>query len=270
MLTLSLVIATLVLAPSRPAAANPFGIDLTGPTVAEAQAHLRASGLDQVAGRMLTRHTTAVPGPAGLRWGAGSTTSSNWSGYVADMNTNGNQVGEARGFFQAEPVFTTPAVGSFAGIGGYRGQNLWQTGLDQYQMQLWIELYPTAPAYFTIPVSSNDTIFSDVWETSPGTYNLMIQNYTTGQYALGSAGCCPDLKSAEWITEAQPGTPIPFFSSVPFSQSFYYLRNNGTVQLINSPVAQTYWNVKLVNGSSCIHASSLFPDNQSFSTGLGC
>ena len=136
-------------------------------------------------------------------------------------------------------------------------------------MELWVEAYPAAPTYFSILVNSNDTIFSDVYNNNNGTWTLLIENYTSGAYAIGTVGCCPDTRTAEWITEAQPGTPIPFFNSVYFQTALFYV-NGSSAQPIDSTLAQTTWNIKLVRGSSCIHADVIFADHQSFQTGLGC
>ncbi len=272
---LCIVLALVLAWPARPAAAaGPTVIDPTTPDLATLIAHYQKTGLPQIADSLKNGHrvTTPLPAPAkAVRYGIVNRTSSVWAGYIADMANNGNWVSEARGFFTVSPTGGGNNVASWTGIGGFNGQNLWQTGVDQTLMLAWTELYPAGPQYW-YGVHAGDLMFSDVFSNGNGTYTLVIDDYTTGQNISGTAGCCPDNSTGEWITE-DPGaaTPIPFFNQFQFTYSVFFINGLSYSNNIDSPYAQQTWDSKIVlGGSQCITPGGLGADHQSFWMYWGC
>lgn len=258
---------------ASPGYARMNGVDFASGDLSAVRAHLLATDAGGVADHLIQRHTAVVPGPAGVKWGAGARTSSNWAGYVDDLGSTGVLVGEARIFVKAKFVnSSSPRIGSWAGIGGVNGGNLWQAGIDDYTMTLWTELLPASPVYTTITASTGDTIFSDVWEdmSNPGNYYLLIENYTTGQYTIATGGCCPDRTTADFITEATAGSTIPTISGqIDFTGGLWYKRNDNVVQYLDSSAAQTYWKYTAQRGQQCIH-TSILSAHQNFNHTSGC
>jgi hypothetical protein len=258
------VVASLGSSATPVAADPPFPVDFTRPSLAELQAHLRANGLGFAADRLLHR-AQPIPGPAGVRWTVQPITSSNWGGYFNDLRgTGGLQVREVRGWYNASQVFATPPVGSWSGVGGRFGsQVLWQSGVDQYLMKMFIELVPDprGPQYFDAVVNNGDLIFSNQYDNLNGTWTASIQDLTTGAFASGLLSGAPDQNSADWITEAL-GSPVPSFNPVNF-QGFWIYEGSSFDQNIDSPAWVT-WKSTMNLSPYCITPSALGGDLRSF------
>jgi hypothetical protein len=237
---------------------------------------LRARGYGQYVDRMIHRIDRVDSRFVGIKWGIVEGSSSNWGGYIADVNGTGNFVSQTQGFFNVTQVTSTPAVSSWTGVGGVYGtKKLWQTGIDQYALQAWIEFFPDSALYF-FPVHVGDQIFSNVFYTqSNNTWTLVISDQTGGDYTSRSrANDSPDISTGEWITEAQPGTTVPFFVHVNFSGSYWWRNTDGFAQAIDSSLARQTIHTVLkrpaTNPAYCVYPDSLVLSGTSFNNWWGC
>ena len=159
----------------------------------------------------------------------GSTTSTNWSGYVLTGGTGA--------FSSVSSSWTEPAASCssgtqyaafWVGLDGYNSNSVEQTGTDSDcsggtpDYYGWYEMYPADPVYFTNPVAPGDSLSASV--TVSGTsYTLTLTDSTQGwTQTENESGSYAD-SSAEVITEApssaQGPLPLADFGTIGYSAS---------------------------------------------------
>jgi hypothetical protein len=159
----------------------------------------------------------------------GSTTSTNWSGYVLTGGTGA--------FSSVSSSWTEPAASCssgtqyaafWVGLDGYNSNSVEQTGTDSDcsggtpDYYGWYEMYPADPVYFTNPVAPGDSLSASV--TVSGTsYTLTLTDSTQGwTQTENESGSYAD-SSAEVITEApsssQGPLPLADFGTISYSAS---------------------------------------------------
>jgi hypothetical protein len=159
----------------------------------------------------------------------GSTTSTNWSGYVLTGGTGA--------FSSVSSSWTEPAAscGSgtqyaafWVGLDGYNSDSVEQTGTDSDcsggspDYYGWYEMYPADPVYFTNPVAPGDSLSASV-AVSGTSYTLTLTDSTQGwTQTENESGSYAD-SSAEVITEApssaQGPLPLADFGTIGYSAS---------------------------------------------------
>jgi hypothetical protein len=159
----------------------------------------------------------------------GSSTSTNWSGYVLTGGTGA--------FSSVSSSWTEPAASCssgtqyaafWVGLDGYNSNSVEQTGTDSDcsggtpDYYGWYEMYPADPVYFTNPVAPGDSLSASV--TVSGTsYTLTLTDSTQGwTQTENESGSYAD-SSAEVITEApsssQGPLPLADFGTISYSAS---------------------------------------------------
>jgi hypothetical protein len=160
----------------------------------------------------------------------GSTTSTNWSGYVLAGGTGA--------FSSVSSSWTEPAASCsssgtqyaafWVGLDGYNSDSVEQTGTDSdcsggaADYYGWYEMYPADPVYFTNPVAPGDSLSASV-AVSGTSYTLTLTDSTQGwTQTENESGSYAD-SSAEVITEApasaQGPLPLADFGTIGYSAS---------------------------------------------------
>src|ERR1700753_877679 len=194
-------------------------------------------------GGLIRAHGSAATATRGVR--DGSTTSTNWAGYVL--------TGGSGAFTSVSSSWTEPAAscGSgtqyaafWVGLDGYNSDSVEQTGSDSDcsggtpDYYGWYEMYPADPGYFTNPVAPGDSMSASV-AVSGTSYTLTLTDSTqdwtqteneTGSFANSSAGV---------ITEAPPAAqgPLPLagFGTINYAGA----SANGTSMSSQNPTSIT-------------------------------
>ena len=174
-------------------------------------------------GGLIRAHSASQPSASAATSGRtrsarnGSTTSTNWSGYVLTGGTGA--------FSSVSSSWTEPAAscGSgtqyaafWVGLDGYNSNSVEQTGTDSDcsggspDYYGWYEMYPADPVYFTNPVAPGDSLSASV-AVSGTSYTLTLTDSTQGwTQTENESGSYAD-SSAEVITEAPSSAqgPLP-------------------------------------------------------------
>jgi hypothetical protein len=132
--------------------------------------------------------------------------STNWSGYVA-ANSQFTGVGAQWVVPTVQPSQASQYSSTWVGVDGASNTSLIQTGTSQETSggktfyYAWYEILPA----LSIPVeyvSPGDEMNASVFEDSPGTWTIAIDDVTSGQAVSGSVAYSGPGTSAEWIEEA--------------------------------------------------------------------
>jgi Peptidase A4 family len=184
-------------------------------------------------GGLIRAHSASQPSASAASSGTtrsvrdGSTTSTNWSGYVLTGGTGA--------FSSVSSSWTEPAAscGSgtqyaafWVGLDGYNSNSVEQTGTDSDcsggspDYYGWYEMYPADPVYFTNPVAPGDSLSASV-AVSGTSYTLTLTDSTQGwTQTENESGSYAD-SSAEVITEApssaQGPLPLADFGTIGYS-----------------------------------------------------
>ena len=188
------------------------------------------------------------------------TSSSNWSGYIAQSSNIQGVAGE----FNVAPS-QNGEDSTWTGIGGVNGTgNLAQTGIDQSLMAAWTEIFP-APAQFWFYVNNGDQIVSNVlYDSDTGYWFLLIGDLTTGDGYYNEYSFNPDQTTAEWIVERVGNADIGTFNTVNFGSSYWYDSNN-TKQNINSDIDNVLYQTILPWNGQLATPLNIGLDGESFS-----
>jgi len=172
---------------------------------------------------------TPTPTPSGSSTTTGYT-STNWSGYLA---TNAHFTSVSGAWRAPSPTgngSSTTADSSWIGIGGVTSGDLIQVGTDNIvtssgvvHTEAFYEMLPDVSQ--TVPgltVGAGDSITASITETSPGQWNIIISDLTSGQTYNSTVTYTSSYSSAEWIEEDPSfsnGHLVPFdnFGSVVFN-----------------------------------------------------
>jgi hypothetical protein len=219
----------------------------------------------------------ATPGGPAATVGS---TSRNWSGYVASGGT----------FTAVSGTWTVPTVSpsasgtsaradaTWVGIGGATTTDLVQAGTQAtvvngvVSYSAWVETLPQPSRDVSLAVSAGDTVSVSLAQQTAGSWNITIQNTTTGGVYNGTVTYASSVSSAEWIEEA----PTAGKGGVVVLDQF------GTVQFTNAstvkdgqtvtPAAAGATAVTMVNnktGVTLATPSALGSDGASFTVTRG-
>lgn len=226
-----------------------------------------------------------IPGPKSSRVPSNQTSSTNWSGYVAQTNLSHsikNSVSAVSASWIV-PTIKTSANGAsssvWVGIDGYSSSSVEQIGTDHdwsngaQQHYAWFEMYPAGSyAINGFPVNPGDVISASVTYIGNKTFVMTIINdtkkvtftvptsYTKSSTALRNC--------AEWVIEA------PYLNTIlPLSNfgTIYMWGCMATINGINGPIGNSAWQnigIEMVTNSGAVKdlVSALLPDKGSFFT----
>lgn len=224
-----------------------------------------------------------IPGPRSVRVPTGQTSSTNWSGYVAETNLNNPTENSVTAVSGSWIVPTVQATGTddysalWVGIDGYSSPTVEQIGTEHdsvngvQQDSAWFEMYPGGS--YTIngfPLNPGDVISASVVYIGSNTFVMTLMNdtqqvsftvptaYTQSSTAL--------RQCAEWIVEA------PYFNGIlPLSNfgTVYMWGCNATIDGFAGPIGTSMWQnigIEMVTDSGAAKdlTSALLPDKGSF------
>jgi hypothetical protein len=177
----------------------------TAPAAAAPAPHSIAGHLIRPGGPMIRLGTHPM---AGRGFRAGSTTSSNWSGYAA---SNGTYTSVSADW--TEPTGHCTAATRYSafwvGLDGYTSNTVEQTGSEvdcaggSPQYSAWYEMYPNLPVNFGNPVAPGDQFYGSVTFNGGSSYTLVLQDITEGwKHTIHASLSGAENSSAEAIVEA--------------------------------------------------------------------
>jgi hypothetical protein len=143
--------------------------------------------------------------------------SHNWAGYAATPSTSpdhGNYTAVSGSWTVPEvaPSARGSADAAWIGIGGLTSSDLIQAGTrasvladGSVSYQAWYELYPAPAVAIPLSVHAGDVVSVSLTESSPGTWQLLGTDATTGAVFSTTLAYYSSLSSAEWVEEAPAG-----------------------------------------------------------------
>jgi hypothetical protein len=151
----------------------------------------------------------------------GPNQSSNWAGYAA----TGGPFTAVSGTWTVPQVNANGGSGgadaSWIGIGGMTSHDLIQAGTDatvtgagQVSYSAWVELLPRPSQAVPLTVEPGDVINVSIAQQVTGSWQISIDDQTTGQSYRTTVQYSSSLSSAEWIEEA-PSTASARARAVP-------------------------------------------------------
>ncbi len=197
--------------------------------------------------------------------------SRNWSGYAA---TNGTYT-SVTGTWQI-PKTTSRKQGidaTWVGIGGVNSEDLIQAGTQtivdetgEVMYEAFYEVLPDPSQPVRLAVHEGDFITSTVLKKSGNTWQITLENSTTGAKTQLSIVYSSSLSSADWIEEAPSGErnilPLDDFGTVHFS-SATAVQNDEKVTLEEANAQAMHMGENM--GQVLAVASVVGKDGQSFS-----
>ena len=135
------------------------------------------------------------------------------------------------------------------------------------------ELSRRVHGQYWFPVGAGDLMFSNVYDNRDGTWTAVIEDYTLSRYKAVVYSGPPSQSSADWVVEAQAGSPLPSFTpSVDFSSAGWFVNYSGTEQVVDSSYAGTTWMLQVQRSGTCLTPSTLTDGtyNSSFTVRWGC
>ena len=214
-----------------------------------------------------------------------STTSSNWSGYVAETSLSNPQSDSVSAVSGTWTVPTATGTGTeyssvWVGIDGYNSSSVEQLGTDSdvvngvAQYYVWYEMYPQASNNVTsMTISPGDTITASVQYLTTGShagqFELSIADTSNANdsFTTYQSGSGLQRSSAEWIVEAPSSSsgilPLANFGSVTFTNASATI--NGTTGPINSSSWQSA-SINMASGSTTEASTSALTDANSTSS----
>src|SRR6266404_4473267 len=158
----------------------------------------------------------------------GASASLNWSGYVAEQDSNYTSVTGTWTVPSVSANTSGTADAAWVGIGGVKSTDLIQVGTQaivedgQVAYSAWIEMLPGVSQTVPLGVNAGDSVTGTLTEESPGMWGATIQNNTTGKIFSTLATYDSTNSSAEWIQEMVSnvdGTfrPLDDFGSITFT-----------------------------------------------------
>src|SRR5215471_7169353 len=201
-----------------------------------------------------------------------NSTSVNWSGYAVETNLASPQ---AYAFTDVQATWIVPSVSPSASSNHNAYSSTWigldgdskssktveQIGIEQDYINgkavyyAWYEMYPKSPVKLDLVIQPGDTIFAEVKYLGNDTYQLTLEDRTSGQsFPTQIESSQPIRSSAEWIEE---GTGrVANFNTVTFTNaSATATEPTGTITgSISDPAWQTE-EITLVNKSGGVIAT---------------
>jgi hypothetical protein len=171
---------------------------------------------------------------------ANVSSSTNWSGYVAENDSNYSAVS---GTWTIPSIAeTTSFVGdvTWVGIGGVSTSDLIQVGTQtmvengQTSYQAWYEMLPQDSETIPVTVRPGDSVHVSLSEQGLGSNEWLISfvDNTTGQNYQTTVSYTSSLSSAEWIEE------MPTISLGNFTARGFGLDNFGIISFTNCLATQ--------------------------------
>jgi hypothetical protein len=223
-----------------------------------------------------------IPGPRSARVPSGQTSSTNWSGYVAETNLNKptkNSVTAVSGSWIVPTVKPTGNGYSalWVGIDGYSSPTVEQIGTEHdsvngvQQNSAWFEMYPGGSYNINgFPLNPGDVISASVVYSGNNTFVMTLMNdtqkvsYTVPTTYTKSSTALREC--AEWIVEA------PYLNAIlPLSNfgTVYMWGCNATINGVTGPIGASAWQnigIEMVTNSGAAKdlTSALLPDKGSF------
>jgi Peptidase A4 family len=169
-------------------------------------------------------------GNPGCQDGATSVDSANWAGYavcspasgtVSDCPPDFCYTGASGSDLVPAVVRCEDCIEVFwLGLDGFSSGTIEQLGVLVEQSggstsyYTWWDMYPAAPHIVGTTVRAGDSISASVQRDGTG-YTLSLTDATNPANSFTTTQSCPSCvnSSAEWITEAQPGTPLGDFGT---------------------------------------------------------
>ena len=162
-----------------------------------------------------------------------NTTSVNWSGYAVETNIASPQ---AYAFTDVQATWIVPSLSPSAssnhnaysstwiGLDGDSSKTVEQIGIEQDYVKgvavyyAWYEMYPKSLVKLDLVIQAGDTISAEVKYLGNNTYQLTLDDVTSGQSsAIQVQSSKPIRSSAEWIEE---GTGrVADFNTVTFTNA---------------------------------------------------
>jgi hypothetical protein len=201
-----------------------------------------------------------------------SSTSRNWSGYVA---TGGKTYTSVSGTWViAKPDPNVAGIdATWVGIGGANTTDLIQAGTEAtvngdgtVTYDAWTETLPQATKSISLAVNAGDTVRVSITEQTTGVWLIDMKNVTTGQSYTTTIRYNSSKSSAEWIQEApsigRGIAPLDSFGTVKFSAGSTVV--DGTQQSLSGAGAKA---VTMADGANQPLAvpSAIGSDGSSFS-----
>ena len=156
-----------------------------------------------------------------------SSTSRNWSGYVA---TSGKTYTSVSGTWViAKPDPNVAGIdATWVGIGGANTTDLIQAGTEAtvngdgtVTYDAWTETLPQSTKSISLAVNAGDTVSVTITEQTTGVWLIDMKNVTTGQSYTTTIRYNSSKSSAEWIQEApsigRGIAPLDSFGTVKFT-----------------------------------------------------
>jgi hypothetical protein len=199
-----------------------------------------------------------------------TTTSVNWSGYAVETNLASPQ---EYAFTDVQASWIVPSLSPSAssnhtaysatwiGLDGESSNTVEQIGIEQDYVNgkavyyAWYEMYPKQPVKLDLVIQAGDTISADVKYLGNDTYQLTLDDVTSGQSSTTQVESSKPIRSsAEWIEE---GTgQVADFNSVTFTKgSATATEPTGT---ITGPISDSAWQtdqITLVSKSGAVIAA---------------
>lgn len=265
-------------AAARSAAALPLWINVLLKELALIQLSTMKKALVFLAALALTVPVSTVPSHAPrIRYKDG--TSTNWSGYAVETNlTNpqNNAVSDVKGSWVIPTVTcgsTNTYSSAWVGIDGYADNSVEQTGTEQDCLNgspsyyAWYEMYPKPSYRLNLAVKAGDNVSAEVRYLNNNTFQLILNNLTTGKSVSFTQKAKAQRQSAEWVMEAPWSggvLPLSNFGAIQFSGAQATL--NGHIGTI-SDSAWKNDQIDMVNSTGGLKAttSALSSGGSSFS-----
>src|SRR5262245_26061011 len=211
-----------------------------------------------------------------------NSTSVNWSGYAVETNLASPQ---AYAFTDVQATWVVPSVipsasntysSTWIGLDGdsKSSKTVEQIGIEQDYVNgkavyyAWYEMYPKALVKLDLVIQPGDTIFAEVKYLGNDTYQLSLEDRTSGEsFSIQVESSKPIRSSAEWIEE---GTGrVADFNTVTFTdaQATATLPTGTVTGSISDPAWQAV-EITLVmskSGADIADPTELSTDGSSFS-----
>ncbi len=183
-----------------------------------------------------------------------TTTSVNWSGYAVETNLASPQ---EYAFTDVQASWIVPSLSPSAisnqnaysatwiGLDGESSNTVEQIGIEQDYVNgkavyyAWYEMYPKQPVKLDLVIQAGDTISAEVKYLGNDTYQLTLDDVTSGQSNTTQVESSKPIRSsAEWIEEGT-GKQVADFNTVTFTKaSATATEPTGT---ITGPISDPAW-----------------------------
>ena len=179
----------------------------------------------------------------------GVSTSVNWSGYAVETNLANPQ---QYAFTDVQATWIVPSLSpstssnqtayssTWIGLDGDSSKTVEQIGIEQDFVNgkavyyAWYEMYPLSPVKLDLVIQAGDTISAEVKYQGNNTYQLTLDDVTSGQSSTTQVESSKPIRSsAEWIEESTGR--LADFNTVTFTKA------SATAGNITGPISDAAW-----------------------------